>query len=147
MSQQELIYRSIKAIHVLGFLLWVGSMFALSMILSAHERAAGSARDALIAVERGIGRAMELGAQLAIACGVVMILTSQAAVSPLRQPYLHIKLTLVVVLIVMHGVVRAKMARLGRGEGTAPPGWVTPLVLLLAAAMIWLAVVKPMLRV
>ena len=121
MSQQELIYRSVKAIHVLGFLLWVGSMFALAMVLAAHQRAASGARDALVAAEKSIGRAMELGALLAILCGVVMIFTSAAPVSPLRQPYLHIKLTLVVVLIVMHGMVRAKMARLGAAKDRLPP--------------------------
>lgn len=147
MSQQELLYRSIKAIHVFGFLLWIGSMFALTLAMSAHERASGPARDALIDIQRSMGRAMELGALLAIACGVVMILRSPATVPPLKQPYLHIKLTLAVLLIVMHGLVRARMARLRRGEGSAPPAWLGGLVLLIGAAMIWLAVVKPMLRV
>lgn len=146
MSQEELIYRSIKAIHILGFLLWVGSMFALSVALRYHERA-GADRNAIIGLEHAVGRAMELGALLTIACGVYMLLRSPTVVSPLKQPYVHIKLTLVVVLIGMHGVVRAKMARLGRGQGSAPGAWLGSAILILAVAAIWLAIVKPMLRV
>jgi uncharacterized membrane protein len=150
MAQEVLIYNSVKAIHILGFLLWVGSMFALSVSLRYHERA-GADRTAIVGLERAIGRAMELGALLAIAGGVYMILTKAKvfgdAISPMKQPYLHIKLTLVVVLIAMHGVVRAKMARLGRGEGRAPGAWLAGAILVLAVAAIWLAVVKPMLRV
>ncbi|HTE51806.1 MAG TPA: CopD family protein [Kofleriaceae bacterium] len=146
MSQQLLIYNSVKAIHVLGFLLWIGSMFALTLVLQAHARG-GATQGALVGVERSLGRAMELGALLAIACGVYMLLRSPAAISPLKQPYVHIKLTVVVVLIAMHGLVRAKMAKLGRGQGTGPGSWVSAAVLILAVAAIWLAVVKPMLRV
>ena len=145
MAQEVLVYNSIKAIHILGFLLWVGSMFALSVALRYHERA-GADRSAIVGLERAIGRAMELGALLAIAAGVYMILTKVGPVSPMKQPYLHIKLTLVVVLIGMHGVVRAKLARLGRGQGSAPGAWLGSAILVLAVAAIWLAVVKPMLR-
>ncbi|HWM87720.1 MAG TPA: CopD family protein [Kofleriaceae bacterium] len=144
MSPQAYVW--VKAIHQFGFLLWVGSMFALTLVLSAHARAAG-ARDAFVVAERAIGRAMELGALLTIAGGIAMIFGSSAVISPMKQPYVHIKLTLVVVLIAMHGVVRSKMARLGRGQGTAPPAWVSAVILILAMAIIWLAVVKPMLRV
>jgi uncharacterized membrane protein len=121
-------------------------MFTLTLVLQAHARA-GSARDAFVSAERAIGRAMELGALLTIVCGVLMILRSPAAISPLKQPYVHIKLTLVVVLIALHGVVRAKMARLGRGQGSPPAAWVSGAILVVAVAIIWLAVVKPMLRV
>jgi uncharacterized membrane protein len=144
MSPQAYIW--VKAFHQFGFLLWVGSMFALTLVMSAHARAAATAREPFIAAERSIGRAMELGALFTIAAGVAMIVWSPAAISPLRQPYVHIKLTLAVVLIALHGVVRARMARLGRGEGGALPAVVSGAILLIAASMIWLAVVKPLLR-
>jgi uncharacterized membrane protein len=140
-------YLWVKAVHQFGFVLWVGSMFALTLVLSAHARAAGPARDAFAAAERSIGRAMELGALLVIACGVLMIVRPHPGVSLMKQSWIHLKLTLAVVLIVMHGLVRARMARLGRGEGKGLPAWVSGAILLIALAMIWLAVVKPMLRV
>ena len=139
-------YLWIKAIHQLGFLLWVGSMFTLTLVLAAHARAAGPAQSAFIPAERAIGRAMELGALLTIACGVVMILKTPYAVSPIKEPYIHIKLTLVAAIIVLHGLVRAKMARLGRGQGSAPGTWMSAAILLLAVGAIWLAVVKPALH-
>ncbi len=139
-------YLWVKAIHQFGFLLWVGSMFALTLILRTHASAAGSSRDAFAAAERALGRAMELGALLTIAAGVAMIVGSDKAINPIRQPYVHIKLTLVAVLVVLHGIVRGKMARLGRGQGSAPSGLVSGLILLVGVSVIWLAVVKPMLR-
>ena len=139
-------YLWVKAIHQFGFLLWVGSMFALTLILRTHASAGGQARDAFAAAERAIGRAMELGALLTIAGGVAMILGSYKPINPIRQPYVHIKLTLVFVLIVLHGIVRGKMARLGRGQGSAPSGLISGLILVIGLSIIWLAVVKPMLR-
>jgi len=139
-------YLWFKAVHQLGFLLWLGCMFGLTVVLSAHARAGAAAHEALVGLERRLARAMELGALLAIVCGAVMIVGSPAAVSPLKQPYLHIKLTLVVAIIALHGLVRGKMGRLGRGQATPPPAWLSAAVLLLAIGAIWLAVVKPMLR-
>jgi protoporphyrinogen IX oxidase len=145
MSQPGLLYLSIKSIHVLGFILWVGSLLGLTLVLQAHQRASGP-HEGLIGAERSIARAMELGAMLTIVCGALMILFSPAAVSPIRQPYVHMKLTLVVVIIALHGLVRAKMAKLGRGEGKAPPSWVNGLILLVAIGAIALAILKPLLR-
>jgi protoporphyrinogen IX oxidase len=139
-------YLWVKTVHQFGFVLWVGSMFTLTLVLSAHARATGPARDAFAAAERSIGRAMEVGALLAIACGVIMIVRPVAGVSAIKQGWMHIKLTLAVLLIATHGLVRARMARLGRGEGGALPGWVSGAILVIALAMMGLAVVKPMLR-
>lgn len=139
-------YLTIKAVHFVGFFLWVGAMIALALTLRAKGAAEASARGAFAGMERVLARAMELGALVAIACGVLMIVKSPAVVSPMKQPYLHIKLTLVVGIIAMHGLVRASMARMGKGTGGPPPVAVPWLLLVAAAAIFYLAVVKPMYR-
>ena len=142
MSHQT--YLTIKAAHLLGFTLWVGGMIALALALRAHAAAGTAAKEAFERLERTLARAMEWGALLAIACGVLMIVKSPAVVSPMKQPYLHIKLTLVVVILAMHGLVRVSMGRMRKGTG-GPPGVIIPwLVVALAAGIYYLAVVKPM---
>jgi len=137
-------YLTIKAVHFLGFFLWVGAMLALALALRAHAAAGASAKEVFERLEGVYAKAMEFGALLAIACGVLMIVKSPAAVSPMKQPYLHIKLTLVVVILGMHGLVRMSMARVRKGTGGGPGVAVPWLILAAAAAIFYLAVVKPM---
>ena len=139
-------YLTIKAVHFLGFTMWVGAMIALALALRARGAAEGAAKGAFEGLERVLARAMELGALLAIACGVLMIVKAPEGMSPMKQPYLHIKLTIVVVILAMHGLVRMSMGKMRKGTG-GPPGVAVPWLLLLAAAAIfYLAVVKPMYR-
>lgn len=139
-------YLWIKAIHQLGFVLWVGSMFALTLVLYGHARAAAAAPGALVGIERSLGRAMEIGALLAIVCGALIMLLWSGPANPIRQPWMHIKLTLAAALLALHGVTRARMARLGRGQSSGPAGWLSGAVLVVALAMIVLATVQPMSR-
>jgi protoporphyrinogen IX oxidase len=138
-------YLWIKAIHVFGFVLWIGSMVGLAVLLGAHRRAEATARAALAGAGRGVAMVMDLGATLAIAAGVAMVV-SPIGLSPFKQPYFHIKLTVVAVLLVAHVLLRIQVGRARRGREGGPPGWLMPAVLILSAATIWLAVVKPMLR-
>ena len=139
-------YLTIKAVHFLGFFLWVGGMVALALTLRAHAAAAEAAKAAFEGLERTLARGMEWGALLAITCGVIMIAKSPGPVSPMKQPYLHIKLTLVVVILALHGFTRMKMAKVSKGTGGPPPSAVPVLLLVIAAAIFYLAVVKPMYR-
>lgn len=137
-------YLTIKAVHFLGFFLWVGAMIALALALRAHAAAGAAAKEAFGRLEGTLARAMELGALLAIVAGVLMIAKSPAVVSPMKQPYLHIKLTLVVGILAMHGLVRMSMGRVRKGTGGGPGVAVPWLLLAIAAAIFYLAVVKPM---
>ena len=137
-------YLTIKAVHFLGFFLWVGAMIALALAVRAHAAAGDAAREAFERLENAYARAMEIGALLTIACGVTMIVKTPAVVSPMKQPYLHIKLTLVVVILAMHGLVRVSMKRVRKGTGGGPGAAVPWLLLAVTAAIFYLALVKPM---
>ena len=137
-------YLWIKAAHVFGFVLWIGSMVALALLGAATRRAEATGRTVLAEAARPVGLAMDIGATLAIAAGVVMLLHSLDPVPPLKRPYFHIKLTLAVVLIGLHGLLRVSGGRARRGVGSGPPAWLLPVAVLLALGVIWLAVTKPM---
>jgi uncharacterized membrane protein len=137
-------YLWIKAAHLFGLLVWLGSMLGLTQVLSAYRLAEGPGRASLGGVGRRLGLLMDLGATLSIACGVLLIVGSPAA--PLKQPYLHIKLTVVAVLVVGHALIRVQSVKARRGRDAGAPGWAAAAVLLLALAIVWLAVVKPLAR-
>lgn len=136
------VYQWILALHVLGFITWIGTMFATSVVLRLHGRAAEAARTGFAEVEKALARWMERGALVAIACGVILLVGAPGP-SMIKQPFMHIKLTLVVVLIGLHGLVRAKMARLGRGKGKPPFAALPPLILIVAGAIAAVIIVKP----
>jgi protoporphyrinogen IX oxidase len=121
MSHQT--YLWIKLVHFVGFIVWLSSIFGLVNMLRERTEA-GEARELLARLARNAGRAMDTGATLAIVAGVIMLVKSPAPVGPLEQPYFHVKLTLAVLLLGLHGFLRVRAARLGRGDarplGPAP---------------------------
>ena len=78
------------------------------------------------------------GATLAIAGGLVMLVANPFL---LRQPWMHIKLTLAVVVLGLHGLTRVKAKKLSVGEGTFP-AWVLGVLGFLLVAIVSLAILK-----
>ncbi len=115
-------YLWIKLIHFVGFIVWVGSMFGLIHMLRASGGASDDGRRLLVLLTQRAGRAMDIGATLAIAAGVILLLKSPT--QPMKQPYFHVKLALAAGLVGLHGFVRARGAKLARGDarplGPAP---------------------------
>ncbi|HEY8145579.1 MAG TPA: CopD family protein [Kofleriaceae bacterium] len=117
-------YLWIKVVHFLGFILWLSSIFGLANMLREKTAGSGEARDLLVRLAKNAGRAMDIGATLAIAAGVILLIKSPAPIRPLEQPYFHVKLTLAVILIALHGFLRMRAGKLARGDsrplGPAP---------------------------
>jgi len=103
-------------VHVFGLVFWVSGLLVTSMALTRHtQEASGEARQALARLERIYLRGLaDIGALLTILAGVSLILTN----SPyyLRAPWLHIKLTFVLLLIGLHGVVAMRSKRFAAGR-------------------------------
>ena len=122
MSHQT--YLWIKLVHFVGFIVWLSSIFGLANMLREKVGGSGEARDLLIRLARNAGRAMDTGATLAIVAGVVMLIKSPAPVRPMEQPYFHVKLTLAVLLLALHGFLRMRAGKLAKGDarplGPAP---------------------------
>ena len=134
MSHQT--YLWIKLVHFVGFIVWLSSIFGLSNMLREQTGGSGEARDLLARLARNAGRAMDVGATLAIAAGVIMLIKSPAPVRPMEQPYFHVKLTLAVLLLALHGFLRMRAGKLAKGD--ARPLGPAPLVV---ATLLFLAIV------
>ena len=126
-------YLWIKLIHFVGFIIWLSSMFGLVNMLRESTGGSEDARRVLASLAGRAGRAMDIGATLAIVAGVILLIKSPAPVRPIEQPYFHIKLTLAAGLIGLHGFIRVRAGKLARGDtrtlGPAPLVVVTLLML------------------
>jgi len=86
------------------------------MALTRHtQEASAEARQALARLERIFLRGLaDIGALLTILAGIGLISTNSSYY--LRAPWLHIKLTFVVLLIGLHGIVAMRTKRFGAGR-------------------------------
>ncbi|CAN5859863.1 hypothetical protein BH11MYX2_BH11MYX2_19610 [soil metagenome] len=129
-------YEWLKTGHLIGVLLWIGSMFTVYWLLRFHTQAPKDASDKLTLMERSMALTMDLGATLAIGCGIAMAVshggthpTSNLFAAP-GAGWFHIKLVLVVGCILsVHGMLRARVAKFSRGETPAVPQWIWSLLL------------------
>lgn len=87
-------------LHLLGMVLWVGSLLVVTLVLAAHCQEAGAeARQVLLRVETRLFQGVaHPGAALMVLTGLLLVLTDPS--SYLRAPWLHAKLLLVAFLVV-----------------------------------------------
>jgi len=90
----------ILAFHVFGVILWMGSLLVLSSLLGLVADEVGVSKERfLVAARRLFDVSANGGALATIGFGIWLIMLDPAV---LRQGWLHIKLLLVVVLVVIH---------------------------------------------
>jgi putative membrane protein len=90
----------ILAFHVFGVILWLGSLLVLSSLLGLVADEVGVSKERfLVAARRLLDVSANGGALATIGFGIWLIFLDPGV---LRQGWLHIKLLLVVVIIVMH---------------------------------------------
>jgi uncharacterized membrane protein len=114
----------LRFIHFAGLALWLGGLFGMAFLLQAGAR------------HRLAPILADFGATLAIVAGIVNAIQRSLFV----QPWLHIKLAVVAVLVVVHVVLRKRMK--GDKKGTV---LLLPL-LILALGILYIAVLKPLHR-
>ena len=128
--------RWLLALHLLGVITWVGGLLGVGLLLGAARqdaRVGGFARRAAIIPE--------LGSMIAFAFGIWLAIEK----SLFRQPYLHIKLTLVAVLLFVHIAIRLKAKKASKGDGS-PAGGLLFLMALIVPAIIYLIIFQPLAR-
>jgi uncharacterized membrane protein len=116
--------------HVIGVILWLGCMIAVYWLCRIHTHTPKDAQDQLTLMERSLAMVMDIAATLAIGCGLAMALTHNS-----RHPtttlfgapgagWFHIKLTIVVLgVLSVHGLCRARVGRYSRGDLKKMPQW------------------------
>ncbi len=128
-------------IHIVGFVVWLGSLFSMARTLIARDAETDEAfRKKLGALARSEGRRADVGATTAIAGGLWLF--SNAPEFYLHQPWMHTKLTLVVAVLGAHGFLRVKAKRASMGEGTFPRA-VLSILWVVAIAIIGLVAFRP----
>jgi uncharacterized membrane protein len=128
------------SLHVVGALMWVGSLFALVAFLEAYGAEPDqAARGRLAKFVRQAAIVPDIGATFAIVFGLDWLFKFKLYL----MPYMHVKLALVAVLIGLHGYLKVKAKRVRKGEAfTPPPGLTKPALTLLATGIVLFVVSK-----
>lgn len=120
----------VKAGHLIGVFLWISSMVTVYWLLRLHVHAPKEAHEKLTLMERSIAMMMDISALLAMGLGITMIFASDPIFLKLPEGsagsrgWFHIKLTVVVVgLLSMHGLLRARIKQFGMGKISNVPQW------------------------
>lgn len=112
----------ILVVHLFGVVLWIGGLLMTTVLLSQHAReTAPEAVSALTRLEKRAMRAMaDPGALLAILAGIALILSNPGYY--MHATWLHFKLTVVAVLIILHAFIGVEMKSEQKGTRTMTPG-------------------------
>lgn len=137
----------LKALHLIGVMAWMAAMLYLPRLFAYHADAApGSDIDAKFQImERRLLRAIMNPAMIAsyVFGGVLLYYLWTAYKS---QGWLHAKLTLIVVLTVLHHLFALWRKRFARGENRRPARFykiVNEAVTLCMIGIVILVIVKP----
>ena len=117
--------------HLIGVVLWIAGLSTVFWILRIHTQSPPAVHDKLILMERSLALVMDLAAMLAMGCGLALAFgqTPNVFARP-GAGWFHIKLTIVVLgVISMHGMIRAKVGKFSRGESPAVPPWIWSVLL------------------
>jgi uncharacterized membrane protein len=124
-------YAWLKSGHLIGVVLWIGGLFSVYWLLRIHANAPKDMHEKLTLMERSLALMMDLAAALAIGCGLAMVFGQTP--NFLAQPHhgwFHIKLTVVVLgVLSVHGMIRARVGKFGRGQVSPVPAWIWTLLL------------------
>lgn len=116
---QELLW--LRFAHFSGWMLWVAGLSGMALALLAGSPS------------KPAGRLADAGATIAMAAGIYMAVTQHM----FKQSWLHVKLLIVVALIALHGILRARTGKnITRGAGGLLAAVVVVGVLIVGAAVI-----------
>ncbi|MBS0213744.1 MAG: CopD family protein [Proteobacteria bacterium] len=134
----------IKAFHIVFVVAWFAGLFYLPRLFIYHREATDAiSRARFVTMERRLLAITHIGAVLAVALGISLLLEAPAF---LHQGWMHAKLGLVVALVAYHGwcVKLAGDFRHGRPvPGSTWLRWFNEAPALLLVAIVCLVVVKP----
>ncbi|MGE0396767.1 MAG: CopD family protein [Kofleriaceae bacterium] len=137
--------------HLIGVLLWVGSLFTVYWLLRFHTQAPPSASDKLVLMERSMALVMDLSATLAMGCGIALIFPMEGSWHPdkaifgiPKTGWFHVKLTLIVLgILSVHGILRGRVAKFSRGQTPTVPSWIWSLLLVAIVGIVVMVTRRP----
>jgi putative membrane protein len=134
----------LKAFHVVFVVTWFAGLFYLPRLFVYHALATDAiGRERFVLMERRLFVIMSIGAVLALAFGIAMVLRQPGYLS---LGWMHVKLALIVLLFGYHIWCRRLMRELAGGKSARSNTWYrwfNEVPGLLLIAIVILAVVKP----
>lgn len=135
--------RWVLAGHVIGVFLWIGGLMTVYWIQRLHAQGPEGGRDQLTAMQRSLALMTDLGATLALVCGIAMLIHPNNMFAMGSMGWLHGKLTVVVLgILPLHGMMRARVKKFSRGELPAVPQWQWSLLLASTVAIVILVTTR-----
>jgi uncharacterized membrane protein len=135
--------RWVLAGHLIGILLWVGGLMTVYWVQRLQAQAPTTARDQLTAMQRSLALTTDIAAALAMGCGVAMLFHPYNMFAMPKMGWLHAKLTVVVLgVLPMHGMMRARVKKFSRGETPSVPQWQWSALLVATVAIVILVTTK-----
>jgi putative membrane protein len=129
------------AVHLLANVVWVGALLSVAMLASRAHWMADPAEVGALA--RRVHVRLAVPAFL-VSFGAGLARIAQAPQVYAHMPWMHVKLTFALVLIVVHHLIGAKAKRVAGGKPKAGQGagWLGLVALLCAAGAVLLGVSK-----
>jgi protoporphyrinogen IX oxidase len=108
-------------VHVVGIVMWVGGLMIVTLIFAQHtQETSPEAKSSLTKLEGKLFKSMAgPGAFLALISGVGLTADNR---QDLHAPWLHLKLSFVLILIILHGVAVRRFVSLKQERGMPTRG-------------------------
>jgi len=128
------------SLHVVGALMWIGSLFAVMAFLEAFAgEPDAAARGRLLKHLRAAAIVPDVGATIAMVFGLHWLFRFKLY----EAHYMHAKLALVAVVIGLHVMLRMKVRKARKGEPFSPPPLaLKPMLTLLATGIVIFVIAK-----
>lgn len=115
--------------HVIGVVLWISGLSTIYWMLRFHDHAPKDTHEKLTLMERAMALSTDIAATLTIGTGVAMAVKAKYFSTP-GNAWLHVKLAAVVLgILSVHGILRARIKRYSRGELKPVPTWAWSMLL------------------
>jgi len=131
-------------LHIIGFTTWIGSLFTIASALIARDAETDAAAKAVLAKHaRAACKVADIGFTLALIGGLAMMFAAWEYY--MKQPWLHMKLLGVMIIVGIHGFLRVKAKHAVQGDGTFPAP-VQGALSVLSLIVVALVILKPLAR-
>jgi putative membrane protein len=133
------------ATHLLGMALWVGGVATAAFVAASGAREGESGRAAIAAARKAVLMLATPGLLLAWLAGLSYLVPNFTTFYA-KAGWMHGKLTLLIVLTAITGVLTGRLRKAAAGTKPASPGLFGGLglaVVVLAALIVFLAMLKP----
>lgn len=133
------------SIHLVGVVLWIGGIVAAAIVAATAAKEAEGGRNAMAAARRAVLFAATPGMLLAWIAGLAFLVPNFADLYA-RAGWMHTKLTLLLILTGITGVLTGRLRKAAAGTKPASSGLFAGLglaVLLAGAVIVFLAELQP----